>query len=146
KGLAVEGDERDGFTETHQVLLRVKAYGPGMDIARRLEENNIVTNFQALPDDETFLESSGIRMGVQEMTRFGMKEKDFDILAGLLAEVILRNKNVKAEVRRYRQNFLEMKFCLPASEAVPLAARIWKSLLPAPGLAENFARLLMKNA
>jgi glycine/serine hydroxymethyltransferase len=146
KGLAVEGDERDGFTETHQVLLRVKAYGPSMDIARRLEENNIVTNFQALPDDETFLESSGIRLGVQEMTRFGMKEKDFDILAGLLAEVILRNKNVKAEVRRYRQNFLEMKFCLPASEAAPLAARILKSVLPAPGLAENFARLLMKNA
>ncbi len=54
-----------------------------MAIARRLEENNILTNYQALPDDETFLVSSGIRMGVQEMTRFGMKEKDFDALAGL---------------------------------------------------------------
>jgi len=146
KGLTVEGDEKDGFTETHQVLLRVKDYGPGMDIARRLEENNIITNYQALPDDETFLESSGIRLGVQEMTRFGMKEKDFDVLAGFMVEVIRRNKKVRDEVRAYRQNFLEMGYCLPAAEAVPLAVRVWKSALPAPGLAEKFARRLMKDA
>jgi glycine/serine hydroxymethyltransferase len=146
KGLTVEGDEKDGFTETHQVLLRVKDYGPGMDIARRLEENNIVTNYQALPDDETFLESSGIRLGVQEMTRFGMKEKDFDVLAGFLAEVIRRNKKVRDEVRAYRQNFLEMGYCLPAAEAVPLAVRVWKSALPTPGLAEKFAQRLVKDA
>lgn len=72
KGIPVEGDEKDGFTETHQVLIRVKPFGPGQVIARRLEENNIVTNYQALPDDATFLEPSGIRMGVQEMTRFGI--------------------------------------------------------------------------
>jgi len=142
KGLSVEGDERDGFTATHQVLLRVKDYGPGMDIARRLEENNIVTNYQALPDDETFLQSSGIRLGVQEMTRFGMKEGDFDLLAGYMAEVIRHNKKVKDEVRGYRQKFLEMRYCLPVAEAVPLAARVWKSVLPAPGLAEMFAERL----
>ena len=140
KGLTVEGDEQDGFTATHQVLLRVKDYGPGMDIARRLEENNIVTNYQALPDDETFLQSSGIRLGVQEMTRFGMKEGDFDVLAGYMAEVIRHNKKVKDEVRAYRRNFLEMKYCLPAAEAVPLAVRVWKSVLPATGLAEAFAQ------
>ena len=69
------------------------------EIARRLEENNIVANYQALPDDETFLESSGIRMGVQEMTRFGMKEKDFDELAGYIADVVIRNKTVKDAVK-----------------------------------------------
>jgi len=66
--IQVEGDEKDGFTETHQVVIRIKAHGDGQEIARRLEENNIVTNYQALPDDETFLKASGIRMGVQEMT------------------------------------------------------------------------------
>jgi len=144
KGVPVEGDEKDGFTETHQVLIRVKPFGSGMAIARRLEENNIVVNYQALPDDETFLESSGIRMGVQEMTRFGMKEKHFDELSGYLAEVVIRNKNVKDAVKKYRQNFLEMGYCLPAKEAIPLAARIISTVFPRPDFASRFAENLEK--
>ncbi len=124
----VEGDERDGFTETHQVVIRVKKYGSGNEIARRLEENNIITNYQALPDDESFLEASGIRMGVQEMTRFGMKEKDFEPLARLIADVIIRNRNVKEEVKKFRENFLQMQYCLSAQEAAPIAARIFSSI------------------
>jgi len=145
-GLAVEGDEKDGFTETHQVLVRVRSHGPGQEIARRLETNNIVTNYQALPDDETFLDSSGIRLGVQEMTRFGMLENDFDVLAGYMADVVIRNRAVRDEVRKLRQRFLEMGYCLPAKEAVPLAARILKSILPRPGLIESLAGELTKGA
>jgi glycine/serine hydroxymethyltransferase len=144
KGVPVEGDEKDGFTETHQVLIRVKAFGSGMAIARRLEENNIVVNYQALPDDESFLESSGIRMGVQEMTRFGMKEKHFDELAGYLADVVIRNKKVKDAVKKYRQNFLEMDYCLPAKDAIPLAARIISTVFPYPDFAARFAENLEK--
>jgi glycine/serine hydroxymethyltransferase len=143
-GLAVEGEEKDGFTETHQVLVRVRSHGPAQEIARRLEENNIVTNYQALPDDETFLDSSGLRLGVQEMTRFGMLEKDFDVLAGYIADVVIRNQKVRDEVRRQRQGYLEMKYCLPAKEAVPLAARILRSVFPRPGLIETLAEELAK--
>jgi glycine/serine hydroxymethyltransferase len=143
-GLPVEGEEKDGFTETHQILIRVRSYGPAQEIARRLERNNIVTNYQALPDDETFLDSSGIRLGVQEMTRFGMVEKDFDALAGYMADVVIRNKTVRDEVRKLRQRFLEMKFCLPDKEAVPLAARILRSIFPRPGLIESLAEELIK--
>lgn len=141
KGIPVEGDEADGFTETHQVLIRVKGFGSGMEIARRLEENNILTNYQALPDDQTFLEPSGIRMGVQEMTRFCMREKDFDTLSGLIADVIIKNKNLKEDVKKFRQNFLEMKFCLSAKEAVPIASRLAKSIFPHP----RFVELLSEN-
>jgi glycine/serine hydroxymethyltransferase len=143
-GVPVEGDEKDGFTETHQVLIRVRRFGPAQEIARRLENNNIVANYQALPDDETFLDSSGIRLGVQEMTRFGMKEKDFDVLAGYIAEVIIRNKPVKAEISRMRRDFLEMKFCLSAEEAIPLAARILESVFPRPGFIAGLAQELTK--
>jgi len=145
KGIPVEGDEADGFTETHQVLIRTKQYGNGMDIARRLEDNNIVTNYQALPDDETFLEPSGIRMGVQEMTRFGMNAQDFDVLAGYIAEVLKNNKNVKAEVKDFRQNFLIMKYCLPAETAVPMAARIMRSVFHYPRFVDLFVENLAKN-
>ncbi|MBN2198675.1 MAG: hypothetical protein JW747_02385, partial [Candidatus Aminicenantes bacterium] len=141
-GVPVEGDERDGFTETHQVLIRVRNFGPGQEIARRLENNNIVANYQALPDDETFLDSSGIRLGVQEMTRFGMTEEDFDSLAGSIAAVIIRNQSVKDEIRKLRSGFLEMKFCLPAEEAAPLAARILESAFPRPGFISGLTREL----
>jgi len=143
-GLVVEGEEKDGFTETHQVLVRVRSHGPAQEIARRLEESNIVTNYQALPDDETFLDSSGLRLGVQEMTRFGMLEKDFDVLAGYIADVVIRNQKVRDEVRKLRQGYLEMKYCLPAKEAVPLAARILRSVFPLPGLIETLAEELAK--
>ena len=144
-GIQVEGDEKDGFTETHQVVIRIKAHGEGHEIARRLEENNIVTNYQALPDDETFLKSSGIRMGVQEMTRFGMIEKDFDKLSELIADVIVRDKKVKEEVRKFRENFLQMKFCLSLKEGVPLASKIIKSIFPYPDFADLFIDNLEKN-
>jgi glycine/serine hydroxymethyltransferase len=143
-GVPVEGEEKDGFTETHQVLIRVRSYGPAQEMARRLENNNIVTNYQALPDDETFLDSSGLRLGVQEMTRFGMVEKDFDVLAAYIADVVIRNQTVQDDVRKLRQGYLEMKFCLPAKEAVPLAARILKSVFPRPGLIESLAEELTK--
>jgi glycine/serine hydroxymethyltransferase len=126
----VEGDPADGYTETHQVIIRVKSFGPGMEIARRLETNNVLTNYQALPDDATFLESSGVRLGVQEMTRFGMVEKDFDTLAGLMADIIIRGKPAGPEVAKYRKNFLKMGFTLPPAEALPLAARVLASALP----------------
>jgi glycine/serine hydroxymethyltransferase len=143
-GIKVEGNEQNGFTYTHQVVIRVSEYGIGWKIARRLEENNIITNYQALPDDKSFLEASGIRMGVQEMTRFGMKEKDFDILAGYIADVIIHNKNVKNEVAKFRKNFLEMQYCLPLEKAIPFAVRILSSLLPASDYFKIFADNLMK--
>jgi len=141
-GIPVEGDEADGFTETHQVLIRVKQFGNGQELARRLEDNNIITNYQALPDDTTFLESSGLRLGVQEMTRFGMKEKDFEILAGLIAEVIRKNKPVRDEAKRYRQNFLEMQYCLPEKEAVELASNLFLSLFPSRGIGQKLVENL----
>jgi glycine/serine hydroxymethyltransferase len=144
KNVPVEGDEADGYTETHQVLIRVIEFDNGMAVARKLEDNNILTNYQGLPDDETFLEPSGIRMGVQEMTRFGMKENDFDRLSGFIADVIIKQKDVKEEVKKFRHDFLEMRFSLPVEEAVPIAARIINSIFPYPKFADRFIDNLEK--
>jgi glycine/serine hydroxymethyltransferase len=141
-GLQVEGDPQDGWTHTHQVVLRVRAYGTGEEIARRLENNNIVTNYQALPDDTSFVDSSGVRIGVQEMTRFGMTETDFQMLAGYVAEVVLRDRDVAREVARERQQFLDMKYCLPAERALPFAAELLASMLPHSDYARRFADAL----
>jgi glycine/serine hydroxymethyltransferase len=137
-GLDVQGDPADGYTETHQVLLRVSGHGTGMDIARRLEENNIVCNYQALPDDATFLDSSGLRLGTSEMTRFGMREADFEPLAQMMADCIIRNQPVKVDVAKFRAQFAEMHYCVPAGEALPLAARILESAMPNSDYAKGF--------
>jgi len=145
-GLDVQGDPNDGFTQTHQVLIRVSQHGPGDQIARRLEENNMVCNYQALPDDESFLVSSGLRTGVSEMTRFGMQEADFGPLAQLFADCVIRNQDVKNEVTAYRQKFTEMRYCLPAAEAAELAARVLASIFPTSDYAKRFAENLNRFA
>ncbi|MBM4308295.1 MAG: glycine cleavage system protein T, partial [Deltaproteobacteria bacterium] len=116
QGLMVEGDPEKGYTETHQVIVRV-GYGKGPIVAERLEENNIIVNYQAAPDDEAFTAASCLRMGVQEMTRFGMKEKDFAPLAEYMSGVILHGRSVVKEVVQFRKRFTEMKYCLPEEEA-----------------------------
>lgn len=128
RGLQVEGDPAVDYTETHQVVLRV-GYARGVEMAERLEKNNIIVNFQALPDDEGFTASSGLRTGVQEMTRFGMKEADFAELADYLAAVILEEKDVSKEVARFRQSFTTMHYCLPEDKVRPLIGKMLDSLL-----------------
>jgi glycine/serine hydroxymethyltransferase len=91
------------------VLVRV-GYACGCEVAQHLEDNNIIVNYQALPGDESFTSSSGLRLGVSEMTRFGMKEADFQSFASLFAEAV-RGKKVGSEVARFRKDFLEMHYC-----------------------------------
>jgi len=129
-GIPVEGGEEDGYTHTHQVVIRVSQFGDGKEIANRLEQNNVVANYQALPDDETFYHPSGIRMGVSEMTRFGMKEADFDNLARLMADIIIHNKKVGDDVAEYRKKFQQMHYCLGLEETLRIAPAILESLFP----------------
>jgi aminomethyltransferase len=127
EGLSVEGNPALGHTETHQVIIRV-GYARGPVLARRLEENNVIVNFQGAPDDEGFTSASCLRMGVQEMTRFGMAEDDFRQLAEYISSVILHDRAVQAEVSQFRKRFTEMKYCLEMEEAAPLLQRLWEVL------------------
>ena len=119
-GLGLEGDPDRGHTDTHQILVR-GARGAGGAMALRLEENNVITNPQAFYDDASFAAASGIRLGTQEMTRFGMNEADFEALAELLASILLEGDATSAnpgpgsrreEVIRFRQRFTRMRYHL----------------------------------
>ncbi len=109
-GLDVVGDPAIDYTETHQVIVSV-GYGEGAEIAERLEQNNVIVNYQATPDEEGFTASGALRMGVSEMTRFGFEEKDFDQLASLMADCILRGREIKGDVERLRARHTEMRYC-----------------------------------
>ena len=114
-GLDVAGDANIGYTETHQVVLNV-GYGSGPEIARRLEDSNIIVNYQVGPEEEGFTAAGCLRMGVAEMTRFGMEEKDFQELAELIRDVVIEARNVKEKVIKFRTPFLDMKYCFSSNE------------------------------
>ncbi|RPI63812.1 MAG: glycine cleavage system protein T, partial [Planctomycetaceae bacterium] len=114
-GLDVAGDTSVSFTETHQVIVNV-GYGKGPEIARLLEDNNIIVNYQASPAEEGFTASGSLRLGVSEMTRFGMEEGDFAKLAQLIHDVIVHGQSVKDKVESLRRGFLDMKFCFTSRE------------------------------
>ena len=115
EGLEVAGDPAVGYTETHQVLLPV-GYGRGVEAARNLEASNIIVNFQATPREEGFTAAGALRLGVAEMTRFGMEEADFRPLAHLMRQVLVEGKNVREEVIRLRAGFQELRFCFSGQE------------------------------
>jgi aminomethyltransferase len=122
-GLAVAGDPATGFTETHQVVVEV-GYGKGPEVADRLEANNIICNFQATPDEEGFTASGALRLGVSEMTRFGMGEDDFSMLASLMREVITDHADVKEKVKELREGFQDLQFCFRGEEYGPLVQQL----------------------
>ena len=122
-GLNVQGDPELGYTETHQVILEV-GYAKGPEVARRLEENNIICNYQALPSDEGFSASSGLRLGVQEMTRFGMDQAGLSELAGLMADCINKGQSVADSAAALRRRFCELQFCFADSDLEGLAAEL----------------------
>ena len=92
------------------------------DSAQEMEESNIIVNYQAVPSDESFTSSSGLRMGVAEMTRFGMKEDDFREFAPLFVEAV-QGKNVGEEVARFRERFQSMHYCFD-SELYQVRSRL----------------------
>jgi len=124
-GLSVAGDPDISFTETHQVILNV-GYSKGPELAQQLEESNIIVNYQAAPDEEGFTASGSLRMGVQEMTRFGMLEKDFQNLAQLINDVVRGNKFVKEEVKSFRKNFHKLQFSFSGNEFEELMQKLHK--------------------
>lgn len=100
-----------GFTETHQAAIDVVDYDGGSKVAQSFKLENIFVNKNLLPFEalKNAHNPRGIRMGVQEMTRFGMKEQEMIYTAELIKEC-LKGKKVKEEVAKLRKNFQEVKY------------------------------------
>ena len=81
-----------GYSQSHQIIARVKQFGGGLDVAHRLAEANIITNKNLVPEDkpEDWDRPSGLRIGTIEVTRLGMNEKDMETIADFIARVLLQ--------------------------------------------------------
>lgn len=126
-GLDVAGDPTIDFTETHQVVVNV-GYACGPEIASRLEANNIICNYQASPDEEGFTASGSLRMGISEMTRFGMEKEDFRALASLIHDVVMNKANVTDQVKALRERFSELQFCFRGNEYADVMEKLHELL------------------
>jgi glycine hydroxymethyltransferase len=108
EGVPVEA--RDfGYTASHQIAVNVASFGGGVPVAQRLEANDIIVNYNLLPLDTDARNPSGLRIGVQEMTRYGMKEPDIQALAGLIASAI-KGSSVKDDVNKLRERFSTLQY------------------------------------
>ena len=111
-----------GFTESHQVLVDVREFGGGKVVAEKMEEVNIIINKIAFPwdtDKDATQNPSGLRIGLQELTRFGMKESEMKVVAEFYKKVLIDKQDVKKvreEVKEFRKEFLEPKYCFPVEE------------------------------
>jgi glycine hydroxymethyltransferase len=108
QGISVEAKTL-GFTRSHQIAVNVGAFGGGVEVATRLETQDVIVNYNMLPGDQDPRNPSGLRIGVQEMTRFGMTEREMEELSSLIADAI-RGKAVKDAVNRLRGRFVEMLY------------------------------------
>lgn len=98
-----------GYTKSHMIAVNVSQWGGGVEVAKRLEANDIIVNYNMVPGDTDPKNPSGLRIGVPEMTRFGMDEHAMGELAQLMHDAI-EGKNVKSQVNALRGRFLEMKY------------------------------------
>ncbi len=116
-GFDVQGKEF-GFTDSHQVAVNVKEFRGGERVSKTLELNDIILNMNMLPHEplRNHDRPEGIRIGVQEMTRFGMGEKAMGRIAELIKECIIDKKPVKEAVNRFRAEYQEIKYSYDSIE------------------------------
>ncbi|RZN40970.1 MAG: serine hydroxymethyltransferase [Methanophagales archaeon ANME-1-THS] len=112
--------EHKGFTESHQIAVDVQKQGGGAAVAQKLERANIIINKNLLPSDKDPEEPSGIRLGVQELTRIGMKESEMKEIAALMGRLILKDGDedqAKGYVIDLRKNFQDVQYCFDGTDA-----------------------------
>jgi glycine hydroxymethyltransferase len=103
------------FTASHQVLVNVANYEGGTNVAKKLEDANIIVNKNIILGDKSGLNPSGIRIGVQEMTRLGMREKEMKQIANLFKQLLIDKveiSKVKKQVVAFRKKYQKVKFSL----------------------------------
>ncbi len=102
-----------GGTDTHLILVDLSSKGiTGKDAEKVLDEIGITVNKNTIPFEtlSPFI-TSGLRIGTPALTTRGMKEKEMEIIAGLIAKVIANHadeavrKDVAALVSELSEKF-----------------------------------------
>ncbi|MBS7622905.1 serine hydroxymethyltransferase [Candidatus Bathyarchaeota archaeon] len=124
RGFKVLG-KKSGFTRSHVLIVDVSEIAYGSVIERLLEDSNIILNRNLLPYDIKFGRhydtTGGIRIGVQECTRLGMKRDEMRQIAEFIERLVLKNEDkerIREEVVEFRKRFQKIHYAFEtATEA-----------------------------
>ncbi len=122
RGFKVLGEKR-GFTRSHQLVTDITQFGDGKTIEKKLEDANIIMNRNLLPYDikagRHFEAPGGIRCGVSEVTRLGMKESDMAEIANLMNRVVVKKEEpgkVAEDVAEFRRGFTRVHYAFESTK------------------------------
>ena len=109
--------EHKGFTESHTIIADVSEYMNGFEAEKLLERAHIILNRNLIPKDyrlkTDYRTPSGIRIGVQEVTRLGMGKDEMVEIAELIKKVLVDRRppeEVADEVVELRKDFQHVKY------------------------------------
>lgn len=89
-----------GGTDNHLILIDLRNLNlDGQTAAVELEEEGIITNKNAIPNDPNPpSRPAGLRLGTPAVTARGMKEEEMKIIGGMIKKVLIDRGQVKEEV------------------------------------------------
>ncbi len=98
-----------GFTESHTLIPIVDTFGDGGELANQLEACHIIAGAARLSPE---VGTSGLRFGVQEVTRWGMTPEDAPDIADCIVDALSGEDpdKVKPKVARVAQGFRTIQF------------------------------------
>jgi glycine hydroxymethyltransferase len=119
EGLPVVGLAPD-YTTTHHLALDARRWGGGTRAARRLEPANILATGIGLPLAEVPGDQNGLRLGVQEVVRFGMGPEEMPAVARLLARALHDDEDaagLRSAVIALRSRFQRVRYVVDGQGA-----------------------------
>ncbi len=105
KGFDVFQKDND-YPETHMIILEANSKMEPYKACELLIESNITTNAKIL------FGRSVLRLGVQEVTRHGMKENEMKIIADFYERIILNKENIINEVTAFKYQYQDIEYSL----------------------------------
>src|ERR671926_28442 len=115
-GFGVLGEKR-GYTASHQIAVDVSMFDDGGTVEKDLERANIILNRQLLPGDikagRHYMHPSGVRIGVPETTRLGMKESEMKEIANFIKRVVVDRQDpamIAKDVAEFRKGFQQVQY------------------------------------
>jgi glycine hydroxymethyltransferase len=114
EGFALMG-AADGYTRSHHVAVDARSLGGGTAAARLLEPANVLATGIPLPVEPVAGDYNGLRLGTQEVTRWGMGPAEMAAVARLMARRLLHGEpptDVARSATALRATFQTIGYCV----------------------------------
>ncbi len=101
------------FTVSQHVALHAAPFGGGNKASYTAEEANILFSSIGLPLPAVEGDANGIRLGTQEITRWGITVTEMPRIAQLIADVLMKRRTpeaIRADVVTFRKDFQTVHF------------------------------------